>query len=83
VESLAALAAGTVLDGELVAIDDSGRPDFNLLQNFRAAASRIHYYIFDLLCCDGRDLTVLPLIERRALLNSLVAVDDKRIRISG
>jgi DNA ligase D-like protein (predicted ligase) len=82
VESLADLPAGTVLDGELVAIGDGGRPDFNLLQNFRAAASRIHYYVFDLLCCEGRDLTRLPLIERRALLKSLVAVRDKRIRIS-
>src|SRR5207302_639741 len=82
VEALADLPSGTVVDGELVAIDDSGRPDFNLLQNFRSEASRIHYYIFDLLCCKGRDLTGLPLIERRALLKSFVAINDKRIRIS-
>jgi bifunctional non-homologous end joining protein LigD len=82
VEALANLPEGTVLDGEVVAIDDSGRPDFNLLQNFRAEASRIHYYIFDLLVWEHRDLTRLPLIERRALLKSLVVVPDKRIRIS-
>src|SRR5438309_5774786 len=69
------------LAGELVAIDDSGRPDFNLLQNFRTEASRIHYYIFDLLCWKDRDLTRLPLIERRVLLKSLVVIRDKRIRI--
>jgi len=63
VERLADLPDGTVVDGELVAIDDSGRPDFHLLQNFRAAASRIHYYIFDLLCCKDRDLTHLPLTD--------------------
>src|SRR5437016_4428401 len=80
VEALADLPEGTVVDGELVAIDDSGRPDFNLLQNFRAAASRIQYYIFDLLCWKGRDLTRLPLIERRALLKALVVVRDQRIR---
>ena len=51
VEPLAALPDGTVVDGELVGLDDSGRPDFNLLQNFQAEASRIHYYIFDLLVC--------------------------------
>src|SRR5580704_11190020 len=56
VEQLADLLGGTVVDGELVAIDDSGRPNFHLLQNFRAEASRIHYYIFDLLCCKDRDL---------------------------
>jgi len=59
---------------------DSGRPDFNLLQNFRAEASRIHYYVFDLLYWGDRDLTRLPLIERRALLKSRVVVRDKRIR---
>ena len=48
VERLADLPDGTVVDGELVAIDDSGRPDFHLLQNFRAEASCVHYYIFDL-----------------------------------
>src|SRR5713226_3434411 len=74
VESLEDLPEGTDVDGELVALDDSGRPDFNLLQNFRAEASRIHYYVFDLLCWKGRDLTRLPLIERRALLKSLFAV---------
>src|SRR6266404_1176089 len=79
VEALTDLPAGTVVDGEVVAIDDSGRPDFNLLQNFRAEASRIQYYVFDLLCCKDRDLTGVPLIERRALLRSLVVVRDKRI----
>jgi ATP-dependent DNA ligase len=80
--ALADLPDGTVADGEVVAIDDSGRSDFNLLQNFREAAARIHYCIFDLLCCKDRDLTRLPLVERRALLKSLVSIRDKRIRIS-
>jgi len=51
--------AGTIVNGELVAINDSGRPDFNLLQNFRVKASRIHYYIFDLSRWKDRDLTGL------------------------
>ena len=70
VERLAGLPDGTVVDGESVAIDDSGRPNFHLWQNFRADASRIHYYIFDLLSCKDRDLTRLPLIERRVLSGS-------------
>src|ERR1700747_2295029 len=74
VDALADLPEGTVVDGELVAIDDSGRPDFNLLQNFRAEESRIQYYVFDLLCWKDRDLTRVPLFERRALLKSLVWV---------
>jgi ATP-dependent DNA ligase len=82
VEALADLPAGTVLDGELVGLDDTGRPDFNLLQNYRGGAARIYYYIFDLLCCKDRDLTRLPLVERRSLLKSLVTSRDKRIRVS-
>ena len=63
VEALADLPAGTVVDGEVVAIDESGRPNFNLLQNFRAEASRIQYYVFDLLCWKDRDLTRVPLVR--------------------
>lgn len=36
-------------------------------------AARLVYYAFDLLCLDGRDTTGLPLIERKALLEPLVA----------
>jgi ATP-dependent DNA ligase len=82
VEALADLPEGTVVDGEVVAIDDSGRPNFNLLQNFRAEASRIQYCVFDLLCWKDRDLTRLPLIERRMLLKALLVVNDRRIRIA-
>src|ERR1700674_2212603 len=82
VEALADLPAGTVVDGEVVAVDDSGRPDFNLLQTFRAAASRVQYYIFDLLCWKDRDLTRVPMVERRALLKSVVVIRDERIKIA-
>src|SRR5882724_10998425 len=41
VEALAGLPAETVVDGELVALDDHGRPEFNLLQNFHGAASSV------------------------------------------
>jgi DNA ligase D-like protein (predicted ligase) len=79
-DALAELPSGTVVDGELVAIEENGRPNFNLLQNFRIGASRIHYYVFDLLCLRNRDTTKLPLIERRELLKTL-AFKDKRIKI--
>jgi DNA ligase D-like protein (predicted ligase) len=81
VEALAELPEGTVVDGEIVALDESGRPNFNLLQNFRSEASRIHYFIFDLLVCQDRDLTGLPLSERRKLVKSL-KLRSGRIRIA-
>jgi ATP-dependent DNA ligase len=60
---LQGLPDDTVLDGELVALGPDGRPDFNLLQNFRSAESRIIYYIFDILVHKNRDLTRLQLSE--------------------
>jgi ATP-dependent DNA ligase len=62
----------TVIDGELVALGLDGRPDFNLLQNYRSAESRILYYAFDILIHQGRNLVELPLSERRAILSSVI-----------
>jgi ATP-dependent DNA ligase len=81
-EALAELPDNTVLDGEIVALNGSGRPDFSLLQHYRAGASHIHYFVFDLLVYEGRDLTRLPLIERRHLLRSVMKFSSPRIRIA-
>jgi DNA ligase D-like protein (predicted ligase) len=82
IEALGELPEETVVDGEVVALDQSGFPNFNLLQNYRSEASRIHFFIFDLLIYKGRDLTRLPLIERRDLLRSLLTINSGRIRIT-
>ena len=82
IEALAGLPEGTVVDGEIVALDESGRPNFNLLQNFRSGASHIHYFIFDLLVCKEHDLTKLPLSERRKLMKSVLRLRTPRVRIS-
>jgi bifunctional non-homologous end joining protein LigD len=81
VEALAELPEGTVVDGEVVALDAAGRPNFSLVQHSRSEASRICYFIFDLLVCNDRDLTKLPLVERRKRLN-LLKLESGRIRIS-
>jgi bifunctional non-homologous end joining protein LigD len=64
------LAATTaVVDGEIVAVDAQGRPSFQALQHRSSHAGyAIVFYAFDLLHVDGRDLTGLPLEERRRLL---------------
>jgi len=66
----------TVLDGELVALDSKGRSVFNLLQNFRSAEAQIHYYAFDILILKGKNLTRLPLSERRLILTKILPVND-------
>lgn len=72
VEGLAALPDETVIDGEVVALDDSGRPSFNLLQNYGSSDVPICYYVFDLLVLSGRNVMSEPLTARRDLLRTRV-----------
>jgi ATP-dependent DNA ligase len=65
----------TVVDGEVVAIDENGRPNFNLLQNSRSAGTNIQYFAFDILMHKGKELTRLPLSQRRQVLASVIKPD--------
>lgn len=68
-------AKQAILDGELVALDERGVSDFQLLQNSFSGKREapLAYYAFDLLFLDGHDLRPLPLIERKAQLKALLA----------
>jgi DNA ligase D-like protein (predicted ligase) len=81
-EALSTLPSDTVVDGEIVALDESGKPNFHRLQHSAAEASRIHYFIFDLLVSSGGDLTGLPLEERRKHLTAILKVRSPRIHVS-
>ena len=65
-------AKSAVLDGEIVAFDEQGRPSFQQLQHRAASSAAIRYFVFDLLHLDGEDLTAQPLEERRRRLATLV-----------
>jgi bifunctional non-homologous end joining protein LigD len=83
VAALRELPPGMVVDGEIVALDDAGRPTFNQLQNSRSDHSKVCYYVFDLLCWRNQDTTGLRFLERRALVNAIVGdIRDPRVRIS-
>ena len=71
VRGLAQLPADTVVDGEIVAFDEDGRPSFTLLQNY-ASDTPIGYFVFDVLMLAGRDVTQEPLSKRQALLENTV-----------
>ena len=61
------------IDGEIVAVDATGRPSFQALQHRTAhPAHAVVFYAFDLLHLDGRDLSGQTLVERRAQLPVLV-----------
>ena len=70
--ALAGLPDHTLVDGELVALDEDGRPSFNALQNQGAEHASVVYYVFDVLVLAGRDVTREPLDTRRALLETEV-----------
>src|SRR5260221_6136436 len=64
----------TILDGEIVALDKDGIPRFQLLQQWqKRPTAPVFYYLFDLLWCDGRDLTGKTVVQRRAKLNEIIA----------
>ena len=71
-EVLAALPDETVIDGEIVAFDDSGRPSFNALQTYGSSNVPILYYVFDVLVFSGRDVMSEPLTKRRDLLRTRI-----------
>ena len=76
--------SGLVLDGEVVALDETGRPSFQRLQQ-RAKLTRgldirqatvnipVTFYAFDLLAAEGFDVRPLPLVVRKQLLRKLLA----------
>jgi bifunctional non-homologous end joining protein LigD len=77
-----ALPLDTLIDGEVVALDERGRASFNLLQHRRSKASAIVFYAFDLLIYRGRSLLDLKLTERRALLEEALGFADQNVRLS-
>ena len=76
--------ARAVVDGEAVVLDEQGVSSFQALQGAlgrKRGAAEIVCYAFDLLFLDGYDLTVVPLVERKAALAALLD-GGERIRYS-
>ena len=80
-------ARHAIVDGEVIALDERGEPDFALLQErikgrgASGAANSFVYEVFDLLHLDGRSLLDDPLVERRRLLKAVLRADP-RVRLS-
>jgi len=73
VDALRKFGFEAVLDGEIVVVDDQGRPDFQLLQHYQeSGGGHLLYYVFDLLYFRGHDLTNLPLLRRKELLKRIL-----------
>jgi bifunctional non-homologous end joining protein LigD len=72
VNGLAKLPDDTVIDGEIVALDDDGKPSFNRLQNYGSAPGEMLYFVFDVMILAGRNVMGEPLSARRGLLESKI-----------
>jgi bifunctional non-homologous end joining protein LigD len=86
-----ALPLDTVIDGEIVIADANGRSDFGAIQQRLGVGRRdggrsaqqmpAVLLAFDVLRCEGADLTGLPLRDRRANLESLLAANPPRLQL--
>jgi DNA ligase D-like protein (predicted ligase) len=65
------LPKDTLLDGEIVALDESGRISFNLLQHHHSKAQALLFYAFDVLIYRGRSLLNVSLEQRREALGEI------------
>lgn len=66
---------GTILDGELIVTDEEGKPDFEaVMSRFMSSKSKytVNYCVFDVLYHEGKDITKLPLLKRKEILDKVV-----------
>jgi bifunctional non-homologous end joining protein LigD len=70
-----------VVDGEVCALDEEGRPSFSAMQQAKAGTP-IVYYVFDLLEVEGEPIVELPLSERRARLKKLLDGRNRTVQFS-
>jgi bifunctional non-homologous end joining protein LigD len=84
-ESLIALSNGRamILDGEMAVTDESGKTDFQKMQNYiRTSSGNLIYFVFDILALDGADLRGQTLSERKEALEFLMKNAPARLHYS-
>src|SRR3954467_6505137 len=70
-----------VVDGEVCALDEEGRPSFSATQQ-RKPGTPIVYYLFGLLGVDGEPIIDLPRAERRGRLEALLGKRNRTVKFS-
>jgi bifunctional non-homologous end joining protein LigD len=80
--ALSELSYNAVFDGEIVAVDDNGVPNFQLMQNWQNTPVQLQFCIFDIIWYDGYDVTALPLLKRKELLSQVIPADHPVLRYS-
>lgn len=76
-------AINAVLDGEIVVVNEEGKPDFGSLQLWRSEADgQLVFYVFDVLWLEGHETMSIPLERRHRLLEAIIPPDNPIIKIS-
>lgn len=71
--ALSSIKSNAVIDGEIVVFDETGKPNFQRLQNYSSRDKHIiQYYAFDILELDGKSLVDLELVKRKEILKKLL-----------
>jgi bifunctional non-homologous end joining protein LigD len=71
-KALSTIEDDFIVDGEIVYINNKGKPDFDELQSINGQKAPLIYYVFDLLHLNGENMMKLPLLQRKELLSQLL-----------
>lgn len=82
VKALAAVPGDFAVDGEIVALDETGRPSFQLLQNSGSEQPPIHFYLFDMVNRDGQGMLRMPIEQRRRELFEWLGAPEEPLRFA-
>lgn len=81
-KALAGLKTKAVFDGEIVAVNEQGLADFQALQNWQNTPVHLQYFVFDILWFNGLDVTKVPLLQRKKLLQQIVPAEHEVLKFS-
>jgi bifunctional non-homologous end joining protein LigD len=77
VEALQELELKALLDGEIVALNEESKGDFQLLQQWqKTGRGQLVYYVFDILWINGYNVMQLPLLQRKEILQQILPEHD-------
>jgi bifunctional non-homologous end joining protein LigD len=81
-EALQTLDLNAILDSEIIAVDENGIANFQLLQNWQNTPAQLQCLVFDILWFDGYDVTALPLFKRKELLQKILPQNHGMVKYS-
>jgi bifunctional non-homologous end joining protein LigD len=80
--TLKSLPFSVILDGEVIMLDDKGKPSFEMLQQVKTLGTdRLVFCVFDILWLEGYSLLKVPLIDRKKILSSIIKNSEGNVAV--